>query len=83
MNLPVVPLADIDLSDPEFWTKPRDWRFGAFKTLREESPFHFFEERMVENSPIPPGPGGMGEFSTIRSLKNWKGDSSRRVLNAP
>ncbi len=57
MNLPVVPLADIDLSDPEFWTKPRDWRFGAFKTLREESPFHFFEERMVENSPIPPGPG--------------------------
>jgi len=57
MNLPVVPLADIDLSDPEFWTKPRDWRFGEFKTLREESPFHFFEERMVENSPIPPGPG--------------------------
>ena len=57
MNLPVVPLADIDLSDPEFWTKPRDWRFGAFKTLREESPFHFFEERMVENSPVPPGPG--------------------------
>jgi cytochrome P450 len=57
MNLPVVPLADIDLSDPEFWTKPRDWRYGAFKTLREESPFHFFEERMVENSPIPPGPG--------------------------
>ena len=57
MNLPVVPLADIDLSDPEFWTKPRDWRYGAFKTLREESPFHFFEERLVENSPIPPGPG--------------------------
>jgi cytochrome P450 len=57
MNLPVVPLANIDLSDPEFWTKPRDWRYGAFKTLREESPFHFFEERLVENSPIPPGPG--------------------------
>jgi cytochrome P450 len=57
MNLPSVPLADIDLSDPEFWTQPREWRFGAFKTLRDESPFHFFEERMVENSPIPPGPG--------------------------
>jgi methyl-branched lipid omega-hydroxylase len=52
-----VPLNDIDLSDPEFWVQPRGWRFGAFKTLRDESPFHFFEERMVENSPIPPGPG--------------------------
>ena len=57
MTLPNVPLSDIDLSDPEFWVQPRDWRFGAFKTLRDESPFHFFEERMVENSPIPPGPG--------------------------
>jgi cytochrome P450 len=25
--------------------------------LRDESPFHFFEERVVENSPIPPGRG--------------------------
>jgi len=57
MTAPNVPLSDIDLSDPEFWVQPRDWRFGAFKTLRDESPFHFFEERMVENSPIPPGPG--------------------------
>jgi cytochrome P450 len=57
MTTPNVPLSDIDLSDPEFWAQPRDWRFGAFKTLRDESPFHFFEERMVENSPIPPGPG--------------------------
>ena len=57
MTPPNVPLSDIDLSDPEFWVQPRDWRFGAFKTLRDESPFHFFEERMVENSPIPPGPG--------------------------
>ena len=57
MTTPNVPLSDIDLSDPEFWVQPRDWRYGAFKTLRDESPFHFFEERMVENSPIPPGPG--------------------------
>lgn len=57
MNLPHVPLSEIDLSDPEFWTKPRDWRFGAFKTLRDESPFHFFEERLIEDSPIPPGRG--------------------------
>jgi len=57
MNLPTVPLSEIDLSDPEFWAKPREWRFGAFKTLRDESPFHFFQERVVENSPIPPGRG--------------------------
>jgi cytochrome P450 len=57
MNLPTVPISEIDLSDPEFWAKPREWRYGAFKTLRDESPFHFFEERVVENSPIPPGRG--------------------------
>jgi cytochrome P450 len=57
MNLPSVSLADINLSDPEFWTKPRDWREGAFKTLRDESPFQFFEERVLEDSPFPPGRG--------------------------
>ena len=57
MQLPVVPLADIDLSSAEFWTQPRDWRDGAFKTLRDESPFQFFKEAQLENSPIPPGPG--------------------------
>lgn len=57
MQLPVVPLSDIDLSSAEFWTRPRDWRDGAFKTLRDESPFQFFKEAQIENSPIPPGPG--------------------------
>ena len=57
MSLPTVALDSIDLSSPEFWTAPRDVRFGAFKTLRDESPFHFFEEIQVENSPIPRGPG--------------------------
>jgi cytochrome P450 len=57
MTLPVVPLADIDLSSPEFWTMPRDWRDGAFKTLRDEAPFQFFKEAQIEDSPIPAGPG--------------------------
>ena len=57
MQLPRVPLSEIDLSSPEFWTAPRDWRFGAFRTLRDEDPFRFFEEAQVENSPIPRGPG--------------------------
>ena len=57
LALPTVALADIDLSDPEFWMKDRAWRDGAFKTLRDESPFQFFEERVIEGAPFPPGPG--------------------------
>ena len=57
MNLTRVALDDIDLSDPEFWLKDRSFREGAFKTLRDESPFHFFSERVIEGAPFPPGPG--------------------------
>ena len=56
-SLPKVPLSDINLSNPEFWIQDRSWRYGAFKTLREESPYQFFEEWEFENSPIPRGPG--------------------------
>ncbi|MGA0877852.1 MAG: hypothetical protein ACO3SP_01915 [Ilumatobacteraceae bacterium] len=56
-SLPDVPLDHIDLSDPEFWVRDRTFREGAFKTLRDESPFQFFSERVIENSPFPPGPG--------------------------
>jgi len=56
-SFPKVPLSDIHLSDPEFWLRDRAWRYGAFKTLRDESPYHFFEEWEFENSPIPRGPG--------------------------
>jgi len=57
MTLPSVPLSDIDLSSETFWTAPRDWRFGAFKTLRDQSPFQFFEEFVPEDSLFPRGPG--------------------------
>ncbi len=57
MDFPRVPLSDIDLSDPDFWLEDRPFREGAFKTLRDESPFHFFEERVIEDAPFPPGPG--------------------------
>ena len=56
-TFPRVPLSDIDLSDPEFWLRDRAWREGAFATLRDEKPFAFFEERVIENAPFPPGPG--------------------------
>jgi hypothetical protein len=57
MDFPVVSLADIDLSSQEFWAMPRDWREGAFKTLRDEAPFQFFDEYVMEDSPFPPGRG--------------------------
>ncbi|MGA1648738.1 MAG: cytochrome P450 [Ilumatobacteraceae bacterium] len=57
MEFSRVPLSDIDLSDPEFWLQDRSFREGAFKTLRDESPFQFFDERVIEDAPFPPGPG--------------------------
>ncbi len=53
MQLPDVPFADIDLSLEEFWTAPRDWREGAFKTFRDTAEFQFFPERLVEGAPLP------------------------------
>jgi cytochrome P450 len=50
-------LDEIDLSSQEFWSLPLDVREGAFKTLREERPMPFFEEPVIPESPIPPGPG--------------------------
>ena len=57
MQLPDVPLADIDLSSEEFWTAPRDWREGAFQTLRNTDELQYFPEREIEGSPLPVGPG--------------------------
>jgi cytochrome P450 len=50
-----VPLEDIDLSAPEFWRGPRDFRESAFAKLRNEDPFRFFEE--MELAIAPKGPG--------------------------
>ena len=52
-----VPLDDIDLSLPEFWLAGREWRDAAFRTLREQAPVRFTEERVLEDSRIQPGPG--------------------------
>jgi len=48
-------LDQIDLSDLGFWTRPREEREGAFKTLREQRPLAFFAEPPFEFA--PPGPG--------------------------
>ena len=51
MQLFDVPLADIDLSAPEFWRGPRDFRESAFAKLRNEDPFRFFEEMELAIAP--------------------------------
>ena len=56
-SIPQVALSEIDFSTPEFWLKDRAYREGAFKTLRDESPFQYFKESVIEGSPFPPGPG--------------------------
>ena len=56
-STPKVSLDEINLSNPEFWLQDRAWRSAAFRTLRNEAPYQFFEEWEFENSPIPRGPG--------------------------
>jgi cytochrome P450 len=56
-SIPHVALSEIDFSSPEFWLKDRAFREGAFKTLRDESPFQYFEEAVIQDSPFPQGPG--------------------------
>lgn len=52
-SIPHVALSEINFSTPEFWLKDRAFREGAFKTLRDESPFQYFEEAVIEGSPFP------------------------------
>ncbi len=55
MQLFDVRLEDIDLSAPEFWQAPRDFRESAFAKLRDEDPYRFYEE--MELAIAPKGPG--------------------------
>ena len=56
-TITTVPLGDFDLSAPEFWLADREYREGAFKTLRDTPGLQFYKERVFEDSPFPPGPG--------------------------
>jgi methyl-branched lipid omega-hydroxylase len=57
MTLPVVPIDSFDLSDFEFWVADREYREGAFKTLRDTPGLVHYEERVLEDAPFPPGDG--------------------------
>ena len=48
MTLPSVSADSIDLSDPLFWSQSREYRDGAFKTLRDTPGLPFYEEREIE-----------------------------------
>lgn len=50
-------LEGIDLSDMDFWAAPRDVRDAAFKVLRDTPGLPHFDERVIEDSPFPPGAG--------------------------
>jgi cytochrome P450 len=63
-----VPLDSIDLSDPEFWSAPRDVREAAFKTLRDTPGLPHFDERVIEDSPFPPG---AGYYALTRHADIW------------
>ncbi|MGA9275547.1 cytochrome P450 [Ilumatobacter sp.] len=52
-----IALNEIDLSDIEFWAGPRDVREAVFRTLRDTPGLPHFDERVIEESPFPPGPG--------------------------
>lgn len=52
-----ISIDSIDLSDMEFWAGPRDVRDATFKALRDTPALQHFEERVIEESPFPPGDG--------------------------
>jgi len=54
---PSVEMNEIDLSSLEFWLAGREWRHGAYRTLRDQPGLPFFTERVIEGFPFPPGPG--------------------------
>jgi methyl-branched lipid omega-hydroxylase len=57
-----------DLSDPEFWLRPRDFREGAFHALRQDDHLHYYDEWEFVDSPFPKGPG---YFSIVRHEDVW------------
>ncbi|HEX3090735.1 MAG TPA: cytochrome P450 [Ilumatobacteraceae bacterium] len=52
-----VALGTFELSDPEFWIAPREYRHAAFRSLRQADELVFYDEWEYEDSPLPKGPG--------------------------
>ena len=54
---PDVAFGTFELSDPEFWIAPRDYRYAVFRQLRATEELVFFDEWEFPDSPLPKGPG--------------------------
>jgi methyl-branched lipid omega-hydroxylase len=72
-----VPLEEVRLGDWDFWTKPHDWREGAFATLRREAPVTFFPEIALPT--FPPGPG---YWSLTRHDDVWHASRNPRLFSS-
>jgi methyl-branched lipid omega-hydroxylase len=62
---PKLPLTEVNLSGPDFWLADREYREGAFRTLREEAPVAFFEEMELEGFPKGPGFWALTRYDDI------------------
>jgi cytochrome P450 len=69
MGIPNVPLEDINLSDFDLWLQPEEWRDGAFRTLRHESPVHWSEGYKAVEGAFPTD--GRGYWSLTRHDDIW------------
>ena len=73
MELPVVPLDEVDLSSFDFWLAPEEYREAAFKTLRDEDPVRFFDAfapREGESAGFPIDPKGY--WALTRHADVWQ-----------
>jgi cytochrome P450 len=60
-----LPLAEVDLADPDFWNAGNEHREAGFATLRREAPVRFFEEFGVEGFPTGPGYWALTRYDDI------------------
>ena len=60
-----VPLEEIALSSPEFWSAGPERREAGFATLRHEAPVRFFEEVAFEGWPAGPGYWALTKYDDV------------------
>ena len=61
-------LDEIDLTSPDFWSAPMEWRDNAFRVLREQEPFAFFEEPQIPDFPQGPGYYAVTRYADIEHI---------------
>jgi cytochrome P450 len=72
-----VALGTFELSDPEFWIAPRDFRHAAFRSLRAADELVFYDEWEFEGSPLPQGPG---YWAVTRHEDVWSASRNPQVF---